>query len=102
LEKLIYLIILFNYFIEDESQAQAGKDANKQDKVKPAADKKVSNQNQVPLEPLPDTAGIVDHSKLKYLIDPYNESSIGCNQFFNKFKYKNQLQFSKLNLFLLN
>ena len=42
-------------------------------------------QSNIPVnnEPLPEGAIQVDHTKFKYLIDPFNEASNGCRIFLN-------------------
>ncbi len=36
-------------------------------------------QMQSSAEPLPESAILIDHTRLKYLIDVFNESTSGCN-----------------------
>ncbi len=54
-----------------------GKDDKKGDKGK-ANDKTGGAAPAAPLEPLPENAVVVDHTRLKYFIDIHNESSIAC------------------------
>ncbi len=57
-----------------------GKDDKKGDKGK-ANDKKGAAATAASLEPLPENAVVIDHTRLKYFVDVYNESSIACNLF---------------------
>ena len=57
-------------------------DEKKDNRGSKMMDKKAA-QSTIPInnEPLPEGAIQVDHSKFKYLIDPFNESSNGCKLF---------------------
>lgn len=60
----------------NESQDEKG---GKQDKEKAKPnDKKQANNATQPVEPLPESAVIVNHSRLKYYVDVFNESSLAC------------------------
>ena len=67
-----------NYFKAEQMKDDKSK---QQDKPK-QGDKKGANTaaNNTPLEPLPENAVVIDHTKLKFLIDAFNESSIGCKK----------------------
>ena len=62
---------------EQNPKADDNKKDNKNNKAAPPVDKKqtMAQAAVVPVEPLPESAIVIDQSRLKYLIDPFNEAS---------------------------